>query len=512
MAGLSPNGDVVCFTGNVHFRLTFNAAPQSSLKFQRHSRVSIRKALGSDDKLAFISRVGDVFILSATEFAQDGTKSSLIRPRRIWNRTHESRIAHDIALGSDGSLLICTVGGHVYAQVKQTKLTGRGSKFRRVSFVQRALTVQANTTGSFASLRHEFVPSPVNREIRRISDDFWHLLQAVIPEVPKNVARDPGVDEDDLEDQGAAKQRLVCQQCLQALSPLGEKAPQTTTFRFCRQFSEDEMLVKCEKLQFFIHRSLFYSRCPELTRPAVNRTRNSITIYSVSGEHGSHQTVFTGCHPVSVLLLLIYLYTDEVIAIWDSRISFVLRGSGLAISPRQVHKEIQDISALLQLSELETAVRSSSIQYPQPTLSSDMRGIYEILCRDISDPPPKHFYDVKLTFEDRPFYCASCVLQARSPYFAAFFGDQVWTTSRTNPAGFVEILLTHMKWRSAKLAFAHIYYGAQEELFDIVGVYGLIWHLATTHHRLTEHANSADELVDFVFEVLSVAASPHFRL
>ena len=59
-------------------------------------------------------------------------------------------------MGSDGSIALCTESGHVYMHTRNMKVAQGGAKafkFQRIPFIQRVVSVCANSTEAFAALR-----------------------------------------------------------------------------------------------------------------------------------------------------------------------------------------------------------------------------------------------------------------------------------------------------------------------------------------------------------------------
>src|SRR5260221_3836880 len=65
----------------------------------------------------------------------------------------------DVALGGDGSLIICTQSGHAF--VRSRRSGAKAPRFVRVAGLQRAVAVRANDTGALAALREPYRPPDV---------------------------------------------------------------------------------------------------------------------------------------------------------------------------------------------------------------------------------------------------------------------------------------------------------------------------------------------------------------
>jgi inhibitor of Bruton tyrosine kinase len=481
MACVSTNGDVICFTGDAHYKVPF-VHPEKPINFPRQARILIQKAIISDGVFAFLAHNGDVFMMNTSEGSKEASKitkqTAFIRPHCVWTGMQECKSAHDIALGVGGSLVVCTKSGHLYVRSKQGKLVGKGAKYTRIPYIQRALGVYANTAGSFAALKQEFCPGSFVSDRQSLEDAFRSLLPKELLNFPESsemweISNVLPIDDEDHQESGLSKQASLCARCLRSLAPLTKFSPESVTLHFVHGTARDrdKLTLVCGQLQLVTHMSLLYIRCPSLAPLKHMLSDGLIAISPYSSVLGRLQVNFTGCSPLALLCLILYLYTDDVIPVWDRRLSPLFQSCKHFINAQRVWEELHSLAQLLQLPALEFVVQLTTIRQRQPTLTRDLQRVYETLCRfnSASPLPPDVMCDVKLHFEDRVLYCSSCVLQARSHYFAVFFKDDTWTRHRKSVNGFIEIFLPHMRWCFGKVAFAHIYYGAQEELFEAVG-------------------------------------------
>ncbi|KAJ3576540.1 hypothetical protein NP233_g344 [Leucocoprinus birnbaumii] len=208
MACLMQNRQVECFYNDGHHRINFptHAFPSPIRPYrppQAHKDSRMAKITSCGDLFASLSYHGEVFIFSpsatsstnttsnniatSTSYTIQESESSTPRPggpfkcQRVWALRKKSSAVKDVAIGADGSIIICTVSGHVYVRTRNpTKLnpssaslstlsstpsgSGPGTtssasqkafKFHRIPFLQRVVKVCANATGAFGALRVE---------------------------------------------------------------------------------------------------------------------------------------------------------------------------------------------------------------------------------------------------------------------------------------------------------------------------------------------------------------------
>ena len=189
-----------------------------------------------------------------------------------------------------------------------------------------------------------------------------------------------------------------------------------------------------------------------------------------------HVAHFTGIHPLTVLIFLRYLYTDELLAVWDRRIGLPLqdRFSKYKLSPNDVRSELQRLSKAMNFTPLSVALESHAKRSPTPSLARDMQTLLEITQNSARlDSPAAHFDpiapNVILELSDKEVYCHSTILRARSPFFAGFFDDRDWTVKRWTPDRTIRVNLKHMKSCAFSFVIRYMYCGGERDMFDGLG-------------------------------------------
>jgi hypothetical protein len=185
------------------------------------------------------------------------------------------------------------------------------------------------------------------------------------------------------------------------------------------------------------------------------------------------------CEHLTLLLLLHYLYADDVPAVWDSRIG----------------SHVQDLSSSkLNLFSIRTELPVLSLltkRLPLPTLSSDLALAFSSTQKLVDSPSSLSPLrpDVILELKDARIGAHQSVLRSRSPFFSALFEDPDWTSSRVEPdANILTVDMRHFKLSVLNPIFRHLYEDAgAQDLFDYF------------------HQETIDQFLDFVFEVLSAA-------
>jgi hypothetical protein len=173
------------------------------------------------------------------------------------------------------------------------------------------------------------------------------------------------------------------------------------------------------------------------------------------------------------------LYSDQLLAIWDFRIGnpFASQFETFDFKPTTVKAELQSLARILDLQLLLTALQSPGKRVPTPSQAEDFRLLYEktqitgLSRRNANEDSLAP--DVALHFADQVVYCHSVVLQARSPFFASFYRDGVWTSKRRDKSGIIDVDLKHLEWQVMRYIVRWMCYG-DENLFESLGAFCIL--------------------------------------
>ncbi|KAI0071191.1 hypothetical protein K474DRAFT_1776321 [Panus rudis PR-1116 ss-1] len=225
MAVLLESHDVMCFWNNAYCKINFptQSFPSEITTYRPPHAVrnaNIRKVVSCEQMFAALSSHGELFTWSLGEppassssnstgmgmgmgMGRDkeggggggGSTSMVVKPQRVWALRKQFSAVKDVALGADGSIIICTESGHVFVRSRTFKAVSSLSsipsslfmnssntsndvtltsnpnsniggfsssnanantktfKFQRVPYIQRVRSVCANSTGAFAAIR-----------------------------------------------------------------------------------------------------------------------------------------------------------------------------------------------------------------------------------------------------------------------------------------------------------------------------------------------------------------------
>ncbi|KAH9935996.1 uncharacterized protein BXZ73DRAFT_89477 [Epithele typhae] len=457
------------------------------------SSASIDKITSCEDAFAALSSSGELFTFhlhSPPEGSSTSTKARFnVQPQRVWALRKRFSAVRDVAIGMDGSIIICTESGHVFVRSRNLK-AGQGAsvktfKFQRVPHVQRITQVSANATGAFAALRYDWRMD----EVSVYGNLFPQDLAVVQPYLRMNLVQYSPVGAD------VGQIRSLCS-VIVGLKAARKATEGAKTPDFDAMPLDADLIVHVQStgINLPAHRVILAARSSQLHQALSEGKTFGDHGISVQGHVPKPKTTktpkltFGGCHPLTVLILLVFLYTDEPLAVWDPRIT--------TVNPTQIKAELQSLASVLGLTSLSDVLGAPVKRAVKPTLVRDMQQLFSssqdqtsgIGARAQRPLAP----DVVLQLADRDVSCHSVILRARSPFFTAFFNDHDWTRNRWTPEGSLLVNLKHMKWRAVEPALKYILCGNDKEIFSVV-----------------EDVRSADELIDFMFEVMAVAAELH---
>lgn len=487
----------------------------------------------------------------------------------------------DVALGPEGSILVCTESGHVFLRSRlssgatTTPLTAptqanQGSssqaakafKFQRVPLLQRVVRVHANSAGAYAALRVDArvdivpVEGQVIREEMRGVVPWWcekkvirgaQVAEQVEVDTKPQCHAEEAVKhrsdaDDDPRDSEIVPEQLLLSQLLSLLEkyaasrkegvngpfPLSDTAPRSHGADLTVHVlaaSEPRIPAHCAILgaRSKVLREVIAGRRTVDAKAGLSTIKFGLakksptpTITSVHPAPWVHPTRLTvsGAHPLTVLILLQYLYTDSLLAIWDWRViapSDIKAGLEKTKSkPGQIKAELQAIASALELREMEQALEGAFKREVKETVKRDFVQMFDEVCARQTPATAEDKAkvalkpDVVLLLEDREVPCHSVFLRARSPLFKAFFDEDAWTCNRWTEEGSIRVDFTHLGWRAMQYVVMYLY-GGDQEMFDVLGEYADVWSSGIYSTFVAEFVNSVDELIEFMFSVMSAA-------
>ena len=393
-------------------------------------------------------------------------------------------------MAADGAIVLCTESGHVFLRTRNPKAAQSGAKafkFRRIQYIQRVRSVCSNSMGSFAALRTDFVPDAIYPTGNLLNEDlagllpFWdHRPKLAGLFIPEHML--DGVEQEEADSLGSD---ILCMRALcDFLFPVSLEDPKSKIPAGTYNAPGADIVIRIpEGSEVPVHRCILVARSSVLVRllsgqttPVEDAPESNIVVQVLSERSEKYPKMtylsITGCHAISILILLYYLYSDEILAVWDPRVSSDvidrMRVYG-KISPHQVRSELNVLATVLDLPLFVPSIQVVTKLAPEQSLVKDFTRAFAAMQDQVGQEAYKP--DVVLELADKTVYCHSTMLRARSEFFAAFFDNEEWTKKRWTPKGTIVVYLKHMNWRPMEFVLRFLCTGEDVEMFDSLGTW-----------------------------------------
>ncbi len=504
---LLENHDVVVFT---HFGWTkvpflsetftnYYMSDNLSARYNMETNY-IKQVNSGGNTICAMSSYGEVFTLEVPKVSETVSSSvsttnptkarnALPDPSRLWSLGKAHMSAIDVAVGQDGSIIICTASGSAWrkekrANIKSVRHAKQGSgrpkdyKFVRIPNLTSAVAVRSNAFGAFTAVRKD---AAVTREqILPDPPSLWNDLFGLLPfrhyggtETTRSFESDPAKISRAVISQTSAESDFLS--IFQPFEPLSE--------------SQYDLWIASTvtDVRIPVHSFVLKGRS-RVMRHALTEFQE-VYYYTIPdvlsieyGQDGQVQVTLQGADYLTVVNFVFYLYTDNLIDVWH----YTSKALQSATRYRSVRIELLKVANHLEMQGLERAVR---------IMVDPVRGLANDLERAVLDPD--FFSDADLLVEladDAELPAHSALLCCRCPFFDGLFNGRAggtWMASRRNEAEAeseaVRVDLKHIDEKIFVMVLRHVYADTGEELFD---------DLVTS---------SLDEFLDIVIEVMSVA-------
>ncbi|KAK8869660.1 hypothetical protein IAR55_000228 [Kwoniella newhampshirensis] len=494
--------EVLCFHRDTSFKISFSTPRVLSEAFpfrppQATLKPLIKKVTSCGTAFAALSSIGDVFTFTLPNPLEDVSKESrdrhvTVKPQMIWALRKSFTAVKDVALGTDGTVIICTHSGHVF--VRQRLKSGSGQlKFRRIPYLQRTVKVAVNESGAFGAIRVDAEPTHISLSGRTLQEDMF-LLQPHFRRFEHQMTAEDfdrehtkqkaDEDDDDESTNSVAKDSSIALRMCTILSRW-KTDDGDSLFAWSDALLGSDIHLVVQGLAVPAHSVIVSLRVHKLSDLLAGRYKSDRLSF---GKYASSKAIFVkACHPLVVLLLLQYIYSDEVTAVYDTRVARLIQEkfTSLRLPIGDIKHDLQAIATELELTPLASVLSYAAKQpLSQHTLPHDLQTFFNKT--SVVPATPKTASDVTLVLADKEVSCSSTILRARCPFFEAMFADSDWTLGRKED-GRVVVRMEHLKWTSMQLVFRFIHEGTEEDLFDYL------------------HQETLDDFLDFVFEVLAAA-------
>ncbi|KAG6840585.1 hypothetical protein C0991_005725 [Blastosporella zonata] len=530
MACLIDSRDVICIWNDRYMKIVFpgNSFPPEMQPYRPPQAVQdgkIAKITSCDDMFAALTFSGELFTFSVANPSEAGAASAKdFKPQRVWALRKKFSSVKDVALGSDGSIVVCTESGHVFVRSwnlksGQTLSSGKAFKFQRLSALQRVTQVCANSTGAFGALRVEYHLKPIEVLGNSFAQDLAEIQpylrvrtvlgrsrrgSDVLLQAPLN-NDDPSTDldarhDDDSNDTHVKGDIRRIRHILDILEIQHKSLKESIAPPSESHLPHGaDVLIHASSVFIFPAHQIILGARSRVLRIILGGSippqgsKISLELLKPKTADKCHQRLHlkvSGCQPISLLILLTFLYTDEVLAPWDHRVvkSLVQPSKGFKVDFAKVKIDLQGLAELLELPTLAAALDSPIKSAPAPSLKVAMERLFNASHSSIKNARSALDPDVILLLADREVHCHSTVLRARSVFFANFFDEEEWTRKRWDANGVLRVDMKHLHWRVMEYVLQFMCFGAEEKMFESL-----------------EFANTVDEVLELMFDIMAAA-------
>ncbi|KAF7504494.1 hypothetical protein GJ744_002174 [Endocarpon pusillum] len=474
----------------------------------------VSKITSGGNSICALSTFGEVFSIDVSK-KQDAlatnqsttnpskARNSLPQPSKLWSIGKSHMSARDIAVGQDGSIILCTASGSVWRKEKRTKIKQASTKgnatkmkdykFARIPGINRAVGVRSNAYGAYTAIRKDC--DVMREQIIVDPQSIWDTMFTMLPF--KDLASPSHGEDSDMENPrprfwtpatGSSSPAHIKQAILVSTDIEGQVQ---------KLLARHELMVESE-YDLWITSSVGGVRIPAhsfIVKARSRVLRQALASFQQSyyfsipdvlsieyGPDGQINVIFLGADFVTILNYVFYLYTENIADVWHH----TQKRPHMATKYRQVRSDLMKIGATLEMRCLERAARVMT--EPAKCLHIDM---------DIAFNDPTLFKDADVRIELANAVetkAHSAVLSRRCPFFEGLFIGRAggsWLRDRRDRANensdLVRVDLKHVEEQIFRVVLRHIYADTGVEIFDEVVTAGL------------------DEFIDFIIEVMALS-------
>lgn len=337
------------------------------------------------------------------------------------------------------------------------------------------MKVSVNESGAFAAIRVDARPTPIALSGKTLEEDmfllqphfrrFEHQMTAV--DFDREGSRSKGEDEDEDEGSNSVVRDTAIAMRMCTILKRWRADDTDSLFSWSEPLLGSDILLVVGATAIPAHSVMLALRVPTFEKLLSG---GKLERFSLVNHSRTRSIKVNVCHPLVGLLLLEYIYADDIAAVWDSRVARALQAKfgDLKLPLAQIKADLQALASILDLAPLSAVLASAArLPLPQRTLFRDVQSFFGKTALKTS---PSSACDVALVLSDKEVACSSAILRGRCPFFEAMFADSDWTAAR-HREGTVTIQMGHLKWRPMKLVFRFIHEGLEDGLFDYLREY-----------------------------------------
>ncbi|CAG8981341.1 hypothetical protein HYALB_00005142, partial [Hymenoscyphus albidus] len=443
----------------------------------------------------FTVNVGAVDANSTTSTTNPSKiRDSLPDPQRVWSlrKGHWDGIK-SASVTEDGSVIVCTQAGAVWRRVKRTKVKNafagtetfhrKDFKFQRVPGLANVAAVRSTAFGVYAAIRKDcdVTKTQISVNDQTLWEDLKPLLSLRDLEAPEPLS---GVDTVSPRFWAPALPKDLLEPLKSAVLT-SEDLEVDVSRHLIGHTGGYDMDIATTTSEISIPTHGFILGRSSVLRIALRIFRNNgqasvpdilVIQPALIGERP--RIVFQGLDFISIAILVVYLYSDTVIDIWN----YTRHLPKMAFRYRQIRIELMKTAAHLKTTKLESSVRLMTT--PERRMDLDLGLAFD-------DPRFFDDADTIIELDDAEMAAHSPLLCRRCPFFDGLFngraGGQWLASRREDNSNIVRVDLKHIDPKAFRLVLRHLYTDIGTELFDHVV------------------SSDLDEFSDLVMDVMATA-------
>lgn len=455
------------------------------------------------ETIAALTKRGDLFTMTLDHNAETNStststtnpskiKNAVTPPQCIWHARKDG--VRSVGVAEHGSVIISTESGAVWRRIKRAKAKDASSwpseskrkdfKFQRVPCITKVSTVRASAYGAFAAIRKD---SDVMREQLAIADQSLWDDVAPLNCLAGFRASEPRGQNDEVRnfwENEALRDRLgpVAYEVLKSSELEHDLAQHLASWSYRNKPLDVAVRTSLSPgVEIPVHGWMLSARSSVLRGALAQfRKRGSFDheSFAISGADGKAVICFQGLDLVSLLNLVLFVYEDKVIPVWN----FTGHVRPLASRFRQIRQEVMKLATRLNMSGLEAAARL------QVDAKRSMDRDFQLAVKD------KRFFadgDALLQLDGAEVPVHSAFVCQRCPWFQGLFhgrSEGMWLEGRRAlSTDRIKIDLEHADPEAFQYVLQYLYGDCGAELFD---------------HAVCD---SFDDFLNLVMEVMSIA-------
>lgn len=477
-----------------------------STRYDERPNTIVKVTCGGDTICALASS-GEIFAVTVDQRVkpEDSSTSSTTNPNkiraalsfpmRIWSLKKGHMNARDVGVDQDGSIVLTTEAGSVWRRMRRANATGprqktdkksKDYKFSRVPGLTRVIAVRSSGSGAYCSVRRDCDVTKTQIAVERpsLATDVGKLLPfRNLEAFEADTAENPVAT---FWTRPTGMQRLIA--CL-----VGSKDPEkdidyvlkSRPNEYCSNF-DATVKTTVSDIKIPVHTFLMACRSTVILDALASAQRTGsweCDLLSISiSDQGKIAFLFKGIDFLTLIELVLYVYTDEFVGFWLRSRSALQ----LAHRYRHIRVEVMRVASRLELRNLESAARRIA-PTAQPSINLD----FEMALNHWSFLDSG---DIVIQLSDGEQLVHSDLLSRRCPFFEGMFQGRAggrWLAERrdmlNDATEAVGVDFTHVQIGTFRLVLRYLYADSGEELFDEIV------------------ADDVDEFIDIVLDVLSLA-------